>query len=84
MGERLGEFTILLSRWEQVTKQDLSDGHSHPVNKVTTTLTHSHCNSHSLPLSLPPPSTRSPPRTSCHRWAPCVAAQSQVATVRFK
>ena len=27
----------LTTRWEQVTKQDLTDGHTHPVNKEPTT-----------------------------------------------
>ena len=26
-----------LTRWEQVTRQDLTDGHTHPVNKEPTT-----------------------------------------------
>ena len=28
---------MMITRWEQVTKQDLTDGHSHPVNKEPTT-----------------------------------------------
>ena len=28
---------MIITRWEQVTKQDLTDGHSHPVNKEPTT-----------------------------------------------
>ena len=28
---------LMMIRWEQVTKQDLTDGHSHPVNKEPTT-----------------------------------------------
>ena len=27
----------MTTRWEQVTKQDLTDGHTHPVNKEPTT-----------------------------------------------
>ena len=27
----------LTTRWEQVTKQDLTEGHTHPVNKEPTT-----------------------------------------------
>ena len=28
---------MMTTRWEQVTKQELTDGHSHPVNKEPTT-----------------------------------------------